>query len=113
MDKRVARRIDSLYRNYKQLPTLGCLGALIPVIGVFLLPISLAYIYLRSKLVNDVREGRVAADKEEETSGPNDVTTAEKIRYLTEGDAAIGLPLVVGSFWFIVVIGLIVYFKFG
>lgn len=53
MDPRATKRIDSLYRNLKMLPTLAIVGVVVPIVGLVLLPIAAGYWYLRSRMLRD------------------------------------------------------------
>ena len=105
MDKKAAKEIDSLYRNIKQLPLLGCLGVFIPILGIFLLPLVFVYTYLRNRLLGKLARGQIQLeehDSQPQSSGQ--LSTKQKIEFIK--NAGLGVPILVGTFW----LGMIVFF---
>ena len=59
MDKRTEKRIDSLYRNIKSFNVLMILSIFVPLLLLFAVPLSFAYLYLRRRLLRDINSGRI------------------------------------------------------
>lgn len=105
MDAKTARRVDGVYRNIKQLPLLGCLGLLIPLIGVLLLPIALACSLLKSKLLHDYQAGKIRIeDHDRVPAKPGDVSTEQKLKFLQYEDTRMWVPYTVGAMWLLLVV---------
>jgi hypothetical protein len=105
MDAKRAKEVDSLYRNIKQLPLLGCLGFFIPMIGVLLLPIVFAYMYLRRRLLHNLAKGEIVIDDHDcLPQKGHQLSTKQKIDAIN--NANLGVPILVGTLW----LGLIAFF---
>lgn len=106
MDAKTAKRIDSLYRNVKQLPLLGCLSIIIPIFGLFLLPLVLVYKYLLNQLRKEHAKGQIEYNAAERSSKkPGEPSIDEKLRLLLHEDTRLGLPFAIGVFWYLVLGG--------
>jgi hypothetical protein len=105
MDAKSAKRVDSIYRNIKQFPLLGCLGILIPIIGVLLLPLALLYSSLMSKLLRDYQSGKITVEDHDCVSAqPGDLSTEQKLQFLQYGDTRMWVPYLVGTIWLLLVV---------
>jgi hypothetical protein len=62
LDTKLAKRIDTLYRNTKQMPTLAILGIFVPIILVIGGPLGLLYWFWRRELLQTVDSGALSLD---------------------------------------------------
>jgi hypothetical protein len=100
MDARAAKRVDSLYRNLKQLPLLGLLGLFIPLIGILLPVVAPAYSLIRSRLVADYRAGLLVPEEHDRVSAKlGELTTEQKLLFIVDGRLRLWVPYAVGGFW--------------
>jgi hypothetical protein len=87
LDPKLEKRIDSLYRNAKQLPLLAIFGLFIPVIMLFAAPLGLVYAWQKARLLKLLEgvdlDGGIPIGK---------VTTAKKIECLTRWNARFYVP---------------------
>jgi hypothetical protein len=97
MDSRTAKRIDSLYRNMKSMPVLTVLSVLVPILLLFAPLLSLAYLYLRAKLLRDVEAGRIVLDPVVDSRPPKagESSIQEKLNYISDNNSRILMPLVI------------------
>ena len=97
IDKKTARRIDSLYRNMKSMPVLTVLAVIVPIFLLFAPLLSLAYLFVRTKLLQEVDSGRIVIDPldDENFSKPGEPTVSEKIDYIRTHNSRIVMPLVI------------------
>ncbi|NQT37786.1 MAG: hypothetical protein HQ581_09870 [Planctomycetes bacterium] len=109
MDKKAAKRVDSIYRNIKQLPLLAAIGFFVGIIGVMLIPIALAYGHLRSKLLRDCASGRIVVEKHDQRSvKPGELTTEQKLEFLQYGDTRMWIPVAVGTLWLLLILVIVI-----
>lgn len=92
MDPRLAKRIDHLYRNCKQMPLLCILGLFVPIILLFVAPLSLVYAAQRSRLLREVKSIDLAASDAERRVRP---TPAEQVSYLQNNGISFYAPLMI------------------
>jgi hypothetical protein len=64
MDAKTTKRIDSLYRNINSFLVLSILSLFVPILLLFVVPLSLAYLYLHAKLLRDIDSGKITIDRE-------------------------------------------------
>ena len=111
MDQNSAKRVDSIYRNIKQLPLLGCLGVFVPFIGVLLLPIAITYSILLSRLLRDCDNGNPAVeDHDRIPSRLGDVSTEQKLDFLRYGNTRLWIPYIVGLMLWLPLIAVLIAF---
>lgn len=109
MDAKSAKRVDGVYRNIKQLPTLGCLGILIPIIGIIMLPIAIAYSILLSGLLRDYKSGKISLeDHDRVPPKPGELSTEQKLQFLQSGDTRMWVPYTVGILWILFVSSVVI-----
>ena len=109
MDMKTAKRVDGIYRNIKQLPLLGYLGFAIPIIGIMLLPLVIAYSSLRSRLLRDYDSGLlVIEDHDRVASKRGELATEQKLLFLKDGGTRLFVPYVVGAFWIFLVVCILI-----
>jgi hypothetical protein len=87
MDKKASKRIDSLYRNIKQLPLLAVLGIIIPILLPFVPLLCLAYLYLRSRLLQEIDSGKIPIDPvaDSRTEKVGDISVMRKLETIRTG----------------------------
>jgi hypothetical protein len=108
MDAKAAKRVDSLYRNLKQLPLLGLIGFVIPLIGILLPFITPAYSLLRSRLVRDYRDGLIVPEDHDRVSTKlGELSTEQKLLFIVDGNLRLWVPYFVGGFWILALCGLL------
>ena len=112
MDRRATKRIDSLYRNLKMLPTLAIVGVVVPIVGLVLLPIAAGYWYLRSRMLRDFAAGKFAAAGGPPLYGSGEVTPHDKLKYIADNGSNLVLPLGVGLMWLLPIVALGALFLF-
>jgi|SRR6476659_5785354 len=97
MDAKTAKRIDSLYRNMKSMPLLTVLAILVPIFLLFAPLLSLAYLYLRAKLLKEIDSGQIVVDPVADAglTKPGEPTISEKIDYIRNNNSRILMPLVI------------------
>jgi|HubBroStandDraft_6_1064221.scaffolds.fasta_scaffold29314_3 hypothetical protein len=107
MDTKTAKRVDSIYRNLKQLPLLGLLG-IIPLIGILLPIVTPAYALLRSHLVHEYRAGLIVLEEHDRVSTkPGELSTEQKLLFIVDGRLRLWVPYTVGVFWLLAIAALI------
>ena len=84
MDKATYKQIDSLYRNLKQLPLLAVLGILVPILLPIVPLLSLAYLFLRSRLLSEVDSGDIAIDPvaDAQSAKVGELSVIRKLEYI-------------------------------
>jgi hypothetical protein len=97
LDAKTAKRIDSLYRNINSFLLLTILSIFIPLFLLFAVPLSLAYLYLRAKLLREIDSGRITIDGTDslETHRPNDLTIQQKVDFIRQNNTRLLLPGIV------------------
>lgn len=100
-DPRVEKRIDSLYRNVKQIPVLSILGLLVPIALLFAFPLALIYMFLRAKLLRDIDDGTVVINPLEDrrSSNPHELSVSQKVHYLRYHAARLWVPILILCGW--------------
>lgn len=88
---RVAKRVDSLYRNVKMMPVLTALGLFVPLMLMLAVPLALVYLFLRRQLLEGIDRGAIVID-------PNHAA-AEQVAYLREHSLRLWAPLYVAGVW--------------
>jgi hypothetical protein len=108
MDAKTAKRVDSIYRNLKQLPLLGVIGIFIPLIGILLPVVTPAYSWLRSRLVRDYRAGFIVPEEHDRVSTKlGELSTEQKLLFIVDGRLRLWVPYAVGGFWLLALGGLV------
>jgi hypothetical protein len=97
MDAKIEKRIDSLYRNISSFTTLTILSVIVPILLIFVVPLSLAYLYLRAKLLAEIDTGRirldsVMSDNSARTAG---MTTVQKVDFIRQNSGRLWMPSIV------------------
>ena len=94
MDVKTAKRIDSLYRNINSFGALAVLSLIVPVFLLFVVPLSLAYLYLRAKLLRDIDAGKIVIDPAEPVGSgrTSELTTAQKVNFIREKTTRLWAP---------------------
>ncbi|QDT15444.1 hypothetical protein [Alienimonas californiensis] len=88
MNARDAKRVDSLYRNLKQLPMMTVLGVLVPVLILILPPVGLAYWWLRRRLLANVDAGRIVVEPHDRKGSKRGrPSTAKQLEYIRHDGA--------------------------
>ena len=97
MDAKTAKRIDSLYRNVKSFWALAIMSLVVPILLLFVLPLSLAYLYLRAKLLSEVDSGKIVLDQAEgvQPGGKVDLTTEQKVDFIRRNNARLWAPSII------------------
>jgi hypothetical protein len=97
MDAKTVKRIDSLYRNINSFLLLIILSLFIPLFLLFAVPLSLAYLYLRAKLLKDVDSGKILFDPYEEVAsgGKDNLTTEQKVEFIRKNSSRLWAPIVI------------------
>lgn len=114
MDKKSATRVDGVYRSIKQLPLLGCLGLLIPIIGILLLPIAIVYSRVMSGLLRDFESGKlVIEDHDRISEKPGELSTEQKLDFLQNGDTRMWVPYLTGSIWVLLILFVVIFVAAG
>jgi hypothetical protein len=87
MDKKTSKRIDSLYRNMKQLPLLAVLAVFVAILLPFVPLLCLAYIYLRSRLLREIDSGKIPIDPatDGQSAKVGELTNVQKLEYIRSG----------------------------
>jgi hypothetical protein len=87
VDKKTSKRIDSLYRNIKQLPLLAVLGIFIPILLPFVPLLCLAYLYLRSRLLAEIDSGKLPIDlvADSKTAKVGELSVVDKLKVIRSG----------------------------
>lgn len=111
MDARTAKRIDSLYRNINSFWLLAIMSLVVPIVLLFVLPLSLAYLYLRAKLLKEVDSGKIVLDQVEaiKPSRKNDLTTEQKVDFIRRNNSRLWAPSII----FVAVALLVAVFLFA
>jgi hypothetical protein len=99
MDARTERRIDSLYRNIKSFHFLMVVSIFVPVMLLFVVPLSLTYLYLRRKLLSDIEAGRVALAPlvEARMAQSGGELLIDKIDFIGSHDTRLWVPVFVSA----------------
>jgi hypothetical protein len=97
MDKRTAKRIDSLYRNMKSFPLLIVLAVIVPLLQICVLPLSLGYLFLRRRLLQQVDAGKIAFDRtiDDQLMRPDPLTLEEKAEFIRRHNTRLWTPLLI------------------
>jgi hypothetical protein len=97
VDDKTAKRIDSLYRNINSFLTLAVLSLIIPLLMLFVVPLSLAYLHLRAKLLRDVDSGKISFDRTETVSinRTSALTMEQKVDFIRRHDTRLWVPIIV------------------
>jgi hypothetical protein len=111
MDQKTRKRIDSLYRNVKQIPILGAIGLFMPLFALITGPLALAYLYLRSKLLSEIDRGVIDIDAiaQGEPLRPGEPSTWWKVEYLRHHSIGLWATLAMAAVWIIPTIVLVIY----
>jgi hypothetical protein len=104
MDEKLNKRIDSLYRNLRSFPLLIVVSVLIPIFLLFLPLLSLAYLYLRGKLLREIDSGMAIIEPAPDLPYSKVLTPAQKVDRIREYGKALWVPII---FW-ILIVGLII-----
>lgn len=97
MDDKTAKQIDSLYRNINSFTTLTILSVLVPILLLFVVPLSLAYLYLRAKLLKEIDSGQIRLDGPMPTNamGTAGLTTVQKVDFIRQNSGRLWMPSVI------------------
>jgi len=111
VDDKTAKRIDSLYRNINSFLLLTVLSLVVPICLLFAVPLSLAYLYLRAKLLREVDSGKIVFDQVEaiKPSRKNDLTTEQKVDFIRRNNSRLWAPIII----FVAVVLIVVVFIFA
>lgn len=110
MDSKSSKRVNGVYRNIKQLPLLGGLGVLIPIVGILLLPITLMYHFMMSQLLRDFRNNQFAVEDHDRVPlKPGKPSTEQQLHFLLNGSKMLWIPYLVGIGWFVLFGGLMTW----
>ncbi|QDU42730.1 hypothetical protein Mal52_11970 [Symmachiella dynata] len=110
IDEKTTKRVDSLYRNIKQLLPLGCLAYFVPVIGFILLPILIGYTRLRSNLRKDYAKGLIQIEEHDSVSPkPGELSPQQKLEFLLHGNARLWIPTFITVLFWGLVLALFAY----
>ena len=97
LDARTAKRIDRLFHNTKQMPTVAVMGLIIPIALLIGGPLGLLYWVWRRALLADVDAGHLPFDPvPPPISGSNrtiSLSPAEKIAFICARPHALLMPL--------------------
>ncbi|HEX2475403.1 MAG TPA: hypothetical protein VHK01_11685 [Lacipirellulaceae bacterium] len=112
MDKKTDKRIDSLYRNLKQLPLLAVLGIIVPILLPFVPLLCLAYLYLRSRLLTEIDSGAIAIDPvtDAQTAKVGEVSVINKLEYIRNAGGRVSSILLVFVAVAVIIVVLLVAF---
>lgn len=97
MDAKTTKRIDSLYRNISSFWLLSIISLVVSPLLLFVFPLSLAYLYLRAKLLREVDSGKIVLDQSEAvtTSRKNELTTEQKVDFIRRNALRLWAPSVI------------------
>ena len=97
MDDKTERRIDSLYRNISSFTTLTILSVFVPIFLLFVVPLSLAYLYLRAKLLKEIDSGQIQLSNgiAAKSAGAAGMTTAQKVEFIRQNSGRLWMPSVI------------------
>jgi hypothetical protein len=97
MDDKTARRIDSLYRNINSFLLLAILSLFIPIFLLFVVPLSLAYLYLRAKLLAEIDSRQIILDDAPplRAGRSSELTTTQKVDFIRRNTARLWAPSII------------------
>jgi hypothetical protein len=109
MDDKTAKRIDALYRNMSSFTLLTILSILVPLLLLFVIPLSLVYLYLRAKLLAQIDSGQIQLDRESAASSvdASGLTAIQKIEFIRHNAGRLWLPSIV-LFGIVVVVAVLI-----
>jgi hypothetical protein len=102
-DPKLEKRIDTLYRNTKQMPILAVVGLFVPIALLIGGPLGLLYWYWRKGLLNAIDSGKLAVDLAPPPlpSGGRmrELSSRAKLDYIRDHPHALLIPLyLLGAF---------------
>ncbi len=108
MDERTVKRVDSVYRNIRQMPLLSALGIFVPIVGIVLLPVAIGYSFFLSSLLRQYRNQEIQFGAEAHFSQRDgEPSTEQKLVFLQRnGRRHLLFPFIVGSGWILFIIGI-------
>jgi hypothetical protein len=112
MDEKALKRIDSLYRNMKQLTLLAVLAIIVPILLPFVPLLCLAYLYLRSRLLAEIDSGKIPIDPvmDGQTAKVGEISTIHKLEYIRNAGGRLwSILLIVVSVAVIICVLIIAY----
>ena len=108
MDKDNEKRLDTLYRNTKQMPILTILGIFVPIVLFVAAPLGILYSIWRRNFLRDIDSEKFAlTDPETPTQGV--LSNSEKLEFIRVRKVSLLAPTMVVGAYILLIIGVIVF----
>jgi hypothetical protein len=97
LNPKIEKKIDTLYRNTKQLPLLAILGVIVPIILIIAGPLGILYWCWRRDLLRDVDGGNIVLDASPpplpSTAKAAELSTSAKLKFIREHPHSLLVPV--------------------